>query len=175
MIRDNKLIEKKALDIKLLLVDFDGVLADKTFYLLENGEEMKKISSSDFLGVQRLKELTDIEIGLLGDDENPFIRHVASKMNVKAYYQHSEQKIMVLNKLLPDQNIEAHNIAFIGDEITDLQLMNRVGLSACPLDAAYEARNAADYVCNTCGGNGVIREFSDLLITIKQKHECLVD
>lgn len=175
MIRDNLIMEKKARNIKFLLVDCDGVLTDGMFYCLENGEELKKFSASDLLGCRRLRELAGIEVGLLSEEKSPSFMRLADRMKVNEVYLGFEQKEKVLEKILAKLNLHPEQIAYIGDEINDVELMSRVGLSACPLDAAYEARGAADYVCNSCGGNGVLREFAEFLIVARQKEKCLVD
>jgi 3-deoxy-D-manno-octulosonate 8-phosphate phosphatase (KDO 8-P phosphatase) len=173
--RDSLVMERKARQIKFLLVDCDGVLTDGTFYCLENGEEMNKFSYSDLLGARRLRELAGIEIGLINDDESPSYIRLAAKMDIKELYLGIEQKELVLDQLLARLNLNLDQIAYIGNEVNDVELMKRVGLSACPLDAAYEARGVADYVCNSCGGGGVLREFAEFLILARQKEKCLVD
>jgi 3-deoxy-D-manno-octulosonate 8-phosphate phosphatase (KDO 8-P phosphatase) len=175
MIRDSLVMEKKARQIKYLLVDCDGVLTDGTFYCLENGEEMKKFSASDLLGARRIREMTGIEIGLINDEESPSFNRLAAKMSIKELYMGVEQKELVLEKILSRHNLNVEQIAFIGNEINDVELMHEAGLSACPLDAAYEARAAADYICNSCGGSGVLREFAEFLILARQKEKCLID
>lgn len=175
MIRDSLVMEKKARQIKFLLVDCDGVLTDGTFYCLENGEEMKKFSASDLLGARRLREITGIAIGLINDEESPSYNRLASKMNIKELYLGVEPKELVLEEILNRHNLNVEQIAFIGNEINDVELMHKVGLSACPLDAACEARGAADYICNSCGGSGVLREFAEFLILARQKEKCLID
>jgi 3-deoxy-D-manno-octulosonate 8-phosphate phosphatase (KDO 8-P phosphatase) len=173
--RDSLVMEKKARQIKFLLVDCDGVLTDGTFYCLENGEEMKKFTSSDLFGARRLRELAGIDIGLINDDESPSFIRLAAKMDIKELYLGIEQKELVLEQLLARLNLTIEQIAYIGHEVNDVEIMKRVGLSACPLDAAYEARGVADYVCNSCGGGGVLREFAEFLILAHQKEKCLVD
>ncbi len=175
MIRDSQVMEKKARQIMFLLVDCDGVLTDGMFYCLENNEDLKKFSASDLLGARRLRELADIEIGLVSEEKSPSFARLATRMGVNELYLGIEQKEIVLEELLNKLALQAEQIAYIGDEVNDVQIMNMVGLSACPLDAAYEARNAADYVCNSCGGNGVLREFAEFLILARQKEKCLVD
>jgi 3-deoxy-D-manno-octulosonate 8-phosphate phosphatase (KDO 8-P phosphatase) len=173
--RDNLIMEKKARQVKFLLVDCDGVLTDGTFFCLENGEDMKKFSFSDLLGAKRLRELAGIEIGLINDEESPSYIRLAAKMNIKELYLGVEQKELVLEQLRAKLSLNLDQIAYIGNEVNDVELMKCVGLSACPLDAAYEARGAADYVCNSCGGSGVLREFAEFLILARQKEKCLID
>lgn len=174
-IRDNQLMEKKACQIEFLLVDCDGVLTDGMFYCLENNEDLKKFSASDLLGARRLKELVDIEIGLVSEENSPSFARLANRMGINELHLGVEQKEVALQKILSKLDLQAEQVAYIGDEVNDVQIMNIVGLSACPLDAAYEARNAADYVCNSCGGKGVLREFAEFLILARQKVKCLVD
>jgi len=173
--RDSLILEKKARQIKFLLVNCDGVLTDGTFYYLENGDEMKKFATSDLIGARRLRELAGIEIGLINEEEFPSFVRLAARMKVDEIYFGIEQKETLLEQLTARLSLNLDQIAYIGNEINDVELMKNVGLSACPLDAAYEARGAADYVCNSCGGNGVLREFAEFLILARQKEKCLVD
>lgn len=100
---------------------------------------------------------------------------LAEKLNIKDYFFGIEEKAAILDDVLDKLQVNPEEVAFIGDEIYDIDLMNRVGLSACPLDAAYEVRCTADYICNSCGGNGVLREFAEFIIMARQKEKCLVE
>ncbi len=173
--KDSLVMKKKARQIEFLLVDCDGVLTDGMFYCLENGEDLKKFSASDLIGARRLRELAGIEIGLISEEESSSFAQLAARMKVSELHLGIEKKELVLEKLLARLNLDAEQIAYIGDEVNDVELLKQVGFSACPLDAAYEARGAADYICNSCGGSGVLREFAEFLITARQKERCLAE
>lgn len=174
-IRDNQVMERKARQVKLLLVNCDGVLTDGSFYLLEDGLELKKFSRRDVVAVERLRELAGIEIALVSENKDLSFMRLAEKLNIKDYFFGIEEKAAILDDVLDKLQVNPEEVAFIGDEIYDIDLMNRVGLSACPLDAAYEVRCTADYICNSCGGNGVLREFAEFIIMARQKEKCLVE
>lgn len=174
-IRDNQVMEKKARKVKLLLSNCDGVLTDGSFYLLDDGLELKKFSRRDVIAVERLRELAGIEIALVSESKDLSFMRLAEKLNIADYFFGIEEKAAILDDVLDKLQVNPEEVAYIGDEIYDIDLMNRVGLSACPLDAAYEVRCTADYICNSCGGNGVLREFAEFIIMARQKEKCLVE
>lgn len=173
-IRDNQVMEKKARQVKLLLSNCDGVLTDGSFYLLEDGLELKKFSRRDVVAVERLRSLAEVDIALISESTEVSFLRLADKLNITEHHLGLKNKESIMDDLLEKYQLKPEQVAYIGDEISDVELMNMVGLSACPLDAAYEARCAADYVCNSCGGNGVLREFAEFIIMARQKGKCLV-
>ncbi len=173
-IRDSQIIKLKARKIKLLLVDCDGVLSDDKFHFSEKGEAVRKYSSRDIVAVDRLQKIAGIELALLNEAASFSIANWADMVSIKERYFKATQKDLLLEEILQKKNLSAEEIAFIGDEINDVPLMEIVGLSACPLDAVYEARSAADYICNSCGGNGVLREVAELIIMARQDLQCCI-
>jgi YrbI family 3-deoxy-D-manno-octulosonate 8-phosphate phosphatase len=163
-IRDNLVLKKKISKTKLLLVNCDGVLTDGSFYLMESGEEARKFSTKDFLGIKLMIERNELDIYLTSTEKSIYFLKLAKKLNLSENYLGIENKESAIESLMDEYQIGPEQIAYIGYEIDDLNLMCRVGLSICPLDAAYEVIQKADYVCNSCGGNGVLREVADIFI-----------
>jgi len=93
----------------------------------------------------------------------PFLRF-ALKLGLDDRYLGIEKNLAFIDQLKSNYDVDAMQIAYIGCELDDLQMMRQVGFSICPLDAAYEVRNTANYVCNSCSGSGVVREIADLFI-----------
>jgi YrbI family 3-deoxy-D-manno-octulosonate 8-phosphate phosphatase len=155
-------LEKKIKAIKLIVVNCDGVLTDGHFSFTENGEEAISFSSKDIFGFKLLADRSDLDIVLISSERaTPFLRY-ALKLGLDDRYLGIEKNVAVIDQFKSDYDLEAMQIAYIGCELDDLQMMRQVGFSICPLDAAYEVRNAANYVCNSCSGSGVIREIADL-------------
>jgi len=158
---------EKARQIKFLLTDCDGVLTDGGVYYSDQGEMMKRFSMRDGMGVQRIRELTAIDVGIITGERSPSIQKRAEKLNIKELHLGIKDKLTVVNEILNKHHLKLANIAYIGDDTNDVEVMKQVGLSACPADATPFAKNVADYVCRTNGGFGAFREFVEFIITAK--------
>ena len=168
-IRDNHVMENKIKKIRYLFTDCDGVLTDGGLYYFENGDMFAKFSTRDKIGIMRLLEITGIETLIIVDEQSVQLHNMAEKLNAVQVHVAGKNKYSTLRDLIDTLGVSPAEIAYIGDEIDDVEIMNEVGFTACPLDAVYEARSAADYVCNSCGGNGALRELVDYVITVRQK------
>ncbi|MGE5400414.1 MAG: KdsC family phosphatase [Ignavibacteriales bacterium] len=158
-----ELIER-ARKIKFVLTDSDGVLTDTGVYYGENGEMLKRFSIRDGMGVERLKLLTGIETGIITGENSEPVKRRAEKLNITELYLHCKDKAAQLDKILIAKNLEASEVAYIGDDTNDLEIIERVGLSACPADAVSFVKKTADYICSSKGGGGAFREFVELII-----------
>lgn len=150
--------------IKLVLTDCDGVLTDTGVYYSERGEEMKRFSIRDGMGVERLRKLLNIETGIITGELSGSVKKRAEKLKIEELHLGSKDKVSVLQDILKQKNLKAENIAFIGDDVNDLEIMKLVGLTGCPADAMNEIKMISNYVCKCKGGNGAFREFAELII-----------
>jgi len=173
-IRDSRVLESKALKIKLVLADCGGVLSESTYYLDENGKESTKFSARDLTGIALLKDKANIAVVFVSSERTESFIRMAHKANLADRMIGVNKNNSLVDKLASEMEITPDQIAYIGDELEDIEIMKTVGLAVCPLDAVYEARAAADYVCNSCGGSGVLREFADYLFSVIKKESCLV-
>jgi 3-deoxy-D-manno-octulosonate 8-phosphate phosphatase (KDO 8-P phosphatase) len=162
-IRDHRVIKEKIDRFKLLLVNCEGVITDSSLMITENGEELRRLSAKDVFGFNLIIERAGIEIVLFSAEEVIAFKRLAARVNLTERYLGNVSKDQLMVQVCKDYNVKPEEIAYIGCELDDLPLMQAAGLSICPLDAAYEVINKADYVCNSCGGSGVIREFADLI------------
>lgn len=160
----NKELNQKAQKIKLLLTDCDGVLTDCGVYYGENGEVLKKFNIRDGMGVERLRKLANIETGIITGETSPSVIKRAEKLKIEELHLGIKDKVLVLEQIIKDRNITAEQIAYIGDDVNDIELMKKVGLTACPADAISFTRNIANYICENKGGEGCFREFVELII-----------
>ena len=157
-------LKSKILKIKLLLTDCDGVLTDTGVYYSERGEELKRFSIRDGMGIERLRKLVNIETGIVTGELSGSVKKRAEKLKIEELHLGAKDKVEVLKEILNRRNLKMENIAFIGDDTNDLEVMKVVGISACPGDAIAEIKNISDYVCKNRGGNGAFREFAELII-----------
>lgn len=163
-------IKQKAKKIKLLLTDNDGVLTDGGVYYGENGEELKKFNIRDGMGVERLKNLVNVETGIITGELSPSVKKRAEKLKINELHLGIKDKSSLLLEILLRKNLSSEQIAYIGDDVNDIEIMKVVGLSACPNDAISFAKNQADYLCENKGGNGAFRELAELIISAKMEN-----
>lgn len=156
----------KARKIKLVLTDSDGVLTDTGVFYSDQGEVMKRFSIRDGMGVERLRNLMKIETGIITGELSGSVRMRAEKLMIKELYLGIKDKASLLKEILRKNNFNAENIAFIGDDINDIELMKLVGLTASPSDGMLNVRNIVDYVCEEKGGHGAFREFAELIMAL---------
>lgn len=166
--RENgRMLRKKARQVRLLLTDCDGVLTDGGVYYSERGEEMKRFSIRDGMGVARLRKLAHVEVGIITGDASIPLKGRAEKLHITELHLGSDDKMAVLNEILSRRGLNLEQIAYIGDDTNDIEVMKSAALSACPADATSFAKEVADYVCESRGGYGAFREFAEFIIAAK--------
>ncbi len=170
---NNKIIEK-AKKIKLVLTDCDGVLTDTGVYYSPNGEELKRFSVRDGMGVERLRKLLGIDTGIITGEDSVLVKRRADKLDISQLYLGVKDKVAVLNTILLNEELLPEEIAYIGDDTNDLAIMELVGLSGCPTDATSFAKETADVVVDSFGGYGAFRDFAELIISAKTTEDNVI-
>jgi len=158
---------EKAAGIKLLLTDVDGVLTDNGVYYSETGEVMKRFSIRDGMGVERLRNVSRIVTGIITGETSPSVIRRAEKLGIQELHLGVKDKPGRLREILERNQLEWDEIAFIGDDVNDLEVLRKVGISACPGDAMPVVRREVNYVCENKGGHGAFREFAEWLISLR--------
>jgi len=161
------MIRKKAEKIKLLLSDVDGVLTDTGVYYSDAGEAMKRFSIRDGMGVALLRELAFVETGIITGELSGSIRKRAEKLQITELHLGIKEKTATLLEILGAKGLSSEEVAFIGDDVNDIGIINSVGLSACPNDAYPSVKYEADLVCRAKGGHGAFREFAEIIISAR--------
>jgi len=161
---------EKAGKIMLLLTDCDGVLTDGCIYYSKAGEEMKRFSMRDGMGAERLKKLVNVETGIITGENSEIVRRRVEKLRIIEYHPGSADKYFTLKEILRRRKIGADQVAYIGDDTNDLEIMKNVGLCACPSDALPIVKEIAHIVMKSRGGSGAFREFAEIIINFKNKH-----
>ena len=157
-------ILKKARLIRMLLTDCDGVLTDGSVYYSNSGESMKRFHIRDGMGVERLRNVARIETGIISGEKSISLKRRSEKLLIEECHLGIKDKGVVVRSISVRREIPLSSIAYMGDDVNDLSVFSLVGLSACPRDAMSEVKNRADFVCELKGGEGVFREFAELLI-----------
>ena len=151
----------KLKNIKLLLLDVDGTMTDGGVYLLEDGSSFKKFNARDGMGV-KLALKAGIKIGIISHSfSEGMITARAQTLGITYCYVGKKPKLQVLQLWLNELDISSEHVAFIGDDQNDREIMEFVGVSACPADAHTSILNMAKIKLSKNGGAGCIREFID--------------
>ena len=158
--------KEKAKRIKLVLTDVDGVLTDNGVYYGENGEVLKRFSIRDGMGVERLRKVCGIESGIMTGEMSPSVARRAEKLQITHLYLGVKDKLGRLHEVMATHGLTWEEIAFIGDDVNDLEVLQRAGLSACPGDAMATVAAVVNYQCRERGGYGAFREFAEFIIQL---------
>ena len=159
----NKKILKKLKKIRLLISDVDGVLTDGGMYYSEKGEILKKFNTRDGMGVEILLH-SKINTILLTRENSNIVKKRGAKIKAAATYIGISNKESELKKICKKFQVSLAEIAYIGDDLNDLEIMKLVGFAATPLDGVKDIQKIADYVCKNNGGHGAFREIVDLIV-----------
>ena len=158
-----KEIRNKCKKVKIVLTDVDGVLNDGGRYYSEKGEVLRKFHVRDGMGINLLLR-NDIKTIIVTKENSKIVKYWAKAMNVSRVYSGVKTKENRLKTICKTYDVKPSEVAFIGDDVNDLEIMKQVGFSATPNDGNNVIKEIADYVCETKGGNGAFREIGDLII-----------
>ena len=158
-----KELTKKARKIKLVGTDIDGVWTDSKMYVTPDGEWMKAFSSYDGMATYLLKK-KGIVVAILTGENSDIVLSRAEKLKIDEVYVDEHEKLKRLIYLTKKYNLNMDEVAFIGDDINDLEVLNAVGLSALSGNSPIQDQFTPDYITIRHGGNGAFREFSDLIL-----------
>ncbi|MBN1447489.1 MAG: HAD-IIIA family hydrolase [Bacteroidetes bacterium] len=160
---------RRARRIRLVLTDNDGVLTDTGVYYGPDGELFKRYSIRDGMGMERLG-LLGIETGIITGEESPNLKRRAEKLKLKHLHLGVKDKIATLTRIRRETGLSPEEIAYIGDDVNDLGIMDIIGergFTAAPADAMPQIHDLAQYICSWRGGNGAFRDFAEAVITLR--------
>lgn len=153
----------KLLNIRLLLLDVDGVLTDGKLYFSEDGRETKAFNTLDGHGIKMLRK-SGVEVGIITGRSSQLVARRAKDLGISLLIQGREDKFSAMMELLEDFPCELECIAFMGDDYPDLSVMTRVGLAFTVPNAAPAVRERAHWQSAAKGGEGAVREACDLIM-----------
>jgi 3-deoxy-D-manno-octulosonate 8-phosphate phosphatase (KDO 8-P phosphatase) len=156
-------IERRAARIKLLLMDCDGVLTDGRITLLDTGDEEKSFHTRDGHGLVLLHR-AGLQSGIVSGRTSALVERRARELGIKYVRQGTWNKVKDFEELLAEAEINEREVAFIGDDVTDIPLMQRSELAVAVADAVEETRGVAHYVTQLPGGFGAVREVCELIL-----------
>jgi 3-deoxy-D-manno-octulosonate 8-phosphate phosphatase (KDO 8-P phosphatase) len=148
-------------DIRMLALDIDGVMTDGGMYYTESGEEIKRFDTKDGRGIIHLQK-EGVHVTVLSSGfKSTIISERCKTLGISKYYVGTEPKLGVLKQFCAELGIGLNEVAYIGDDINDREVIQHVGLSACPADAVGSIKQVVNVVLSKNGGYGCIREFID--------------
>jgi len=162
MKKSKKELKKLSQNIKLVLTDVDGVLTDGGMYYSDKGEAMKKFNTRDSMGMDLLKEIK-IPTIMITRENSEIVKQRAKKIKIELF-SGVLNKNLLLPKICKKFNVHPSEIAYIGDDVNDYEIMSNIGVSAAPNDAVEKICTLVDYVCKLNGGHGAFREFAEIII-----------
>ena len=151
-------------EIKLFLTDCDGCLTDGGMYYSEHGDELKKFNTRDGMGFALLRQ-RGIITGIITSENVDLNRRRAEKLKLDILEAGCKDKLAVVKRICEKLEIDLQNVCYIGDDINDVSVLNSVGLGCCPYDATLDAKKSARIVTKTKGGEGVIREVAEIVLS----------
>lgn len=168
----------RAARIKAILTDVDGILTDGklNFFTLPDGrvDEFKSFNALDGLGA-RMCRSCGLTLGIITGRRHPSTIYRAKALGFAYIYQGFLTKTGPLEDILKRENLTAEEVAFIGDDLTDLPLLRRVGLAVTVPNAVDAVKQSAHYITTRAGGSGAYREMTDLILTAQGKMEPLLE
>ncbi len=154
--------------IKAVLLDVDGVLTDGAIIYGADGIELKIFDSQDGFGiVNAIKQ--GIRVGIITARKSEVVERRAADLGIVDLYQGSIDKLTPYEKVKKTYSLGDAEIAYIGDDLLDLPLLQRVGFSAAPANAVRDVKMKVDYVANASGGHGAVREVVDVILKAQKK------
>jgi YrbI family 3-deoxy-D-manno-octulosonate 8-phosphate phosphatase len=163
---DRRHLPSRLRQIKLLLLDVDGVMTDGGLFYSAEGVEYKRFNAHDGYGIVRAREC-GIALGIISGRSTPIVDARARVLKIDDVIQGADDKVAAMESIRDKHRLTDSAVAFMGDDLFDIPLLSRVGFSAAPANARPEVRKMVDFVTRAAGGDGAVRELIDLLISCR--------
>src|SRR5215210_4542325 len=166
-------LEERALRVRLLLFDVDGVLTDGVVVMHSDGSESKGFHIRDGAGLVWAQR-AGLQVGLLSARSSGATTHRAAQLGIRLVLQGVTSKLDAYGRILRDAGLADEAVAYMGDDLLDLPVLARAGLSAAPADAAPEVRERVDWVSTAMGGRGAARELVEVVLRAQQRWDTVL-
>jgi len=163
MTKNRDLALSKAKNIKLLLLDVDGVLTEGTLHYTQDGQESKMFHTQDGFGLRLIRE-AGIETGVITARKSPIVKRRAEELRMDYIFQGRNNKLDAYKEILHRSGLKPFEIGYMGDDWLDLVLLKRVGLAVAPANGVDEVKTISHYITSRTGGQGAVREVCNLLL-----------
>jgi 3-deoxy-D-manno-octulosonate 8-phosphate phosphatase (KDO 8-P phosphatase) len=166
-------VEAKARRVRLVLFDVDGVLTDGRVIVHGDGSESKSFGIRDAIAMVWAQR-AGIKVGFLSARNSPTTPHRAAQLGITLVYQGVSSKLATYERILADERLTDEDVAYMGDDVVDLAVLLRVGLSTAPADAVHEVRSRVDWVSRWEGGRGAARELIEMILRSQDRWDAVV-
>ena len=156
--------------IRLFATDVDGVLTDAGMYYAESGDEWKKFNTRDGMGIKLLQK-AGLVTAIVTQERTKIVARRAEKLTIPEVHQGVMDKLAVVREMAGRYGLTLEQVAYIGDDINDLETLKAVGFSATPADGMPQVASAVHHVCRKKGGEGAVREVIDMILSAQSKSE----
>jgi 3-deoxy-D-manno-octulosonate 8-phosphate phosphatase (KDO 8-P phosphatase) len=163
---DNEMEQAK--DIKLVILDVDGVMTDGRIVIDDNGVETRNFDIKDGMGVVVMM-MSGVEVAIITSKKSGAVRHRAEELKIKRFHEGIKKKTEPYEEMLKEMNITDAQVAYVGDDLVDLSMMKRVGLPIAVGDAVEDVKQHAAYVTKARGGYGAVREVAEMILKAQGK------
>jgi 3-deoxy-D-manno-octulosonate 8-phosphate phosphatase (KDO 8-P phosphatase) len=160
----------KAKDIKLLLLDVDGVLTDGSLIYSQEGKESKAFNTQDGFGLRMLQD-AGVDVGIITARSSEALERRSRDLKIAHLYQGAANKLVAYKEITKTTGLKPFQIAYMGDDWLDMVLLKRVGLAVAPANAVREVQEMVHYTTEQSGGHGAVRELCDLILEGMGKHQ----
>ncbi|GKS64943.1 hypothetical protein YTPLAS72_22470 [Nitrospira sp.] len=150
-------------EIRLVATDVDGVLTDAGMYYSESGDEWKKFNTRDGMGIKLLQK-AGLITAIVTQERTRLVARRAEKLAIPELHQGVMDKLAVIQNMAERHGISLRHIAYIGDDVNDIEALKAVGFSATPADGLPQVRKVVDHVCQLKGGEGAVRELAEMIL-----------
>ena len=171
---DQSSVDRRASRIKLLLMDCDGVLTDGRLWLTEHGDEQKSFNTHDGLGLSLLHR-AGLKSGIISGRSSKAVTRRAGELGVEFVRQGDPDKIEAFEQVMRLAGVAENEVAFVGDDLTDIPIMQRSEFAVAVADAVEETRSIAHYVTRARGGHGAVREVIEMILKSQGRWHDLVN
>lgn len=161
-------LKSQAKKIKLVAFDVDGVLTNGDIIYTDKGDEIKIFNAKDGQGMNMLRT-NGIITAIITARRSPVVERRAQDLGIAHVFQGIKNKIQAMQELLAIYNFDISEVAYVGDDIPDICVLEKVGLACCPLDAVSEVKKICHFISEKQGGKGAVREISDFILAIKKE------
>jgi YrbI family 3-deoxy-D-manno-octulosonate 8-phosphate phosphatase len=161
--RSRKVSRKILQGIRLFATDVDGVLTDAGMYYAESGDEWKKFNTRDGMGIKLLQR-AGIITAIVTQERTKLVARRAEKLMIPELHQGVMDKLSLVRDMAVRHGLTLSQVAYIGDDINDLETLKEVGFSATPADGMPQVAAVVDYICQKKGGEGAVREIIEMIL-----------
>lgn len=156
-------LKEKAKIIKLVAFDVDGVLTTGDITYTDSGEEVKSFNAKDGQGMNMLRS-AGLITAIITARKSPIVERRAKDLDIAHVYQGVRHKVIAIQEIMAKYNLGFEHVAYVGDDLPDLCILEKAGLAFCPMDAVTEVKRVCHYVASKPGGKGAVREITDFIL-----------